>query len=307
MKTRRLGRTNLTVSEIGMGGAWLLGRRSDLPLDNGIQTIRHALDLGINYLDTAECYIGGRSEEVFGAALEGYSGAYTLATKCGHRVGSAAPRSAPFDWTRHTVLESLDVSLSRLGRTSVDVFQLHTPEEPSLDAIFGPGGAVEGMREARERGLIRFLGITGRDLEFLTRCVESDAFDTLIVFQRFDLLEQSALALFRAAQAHDVGVILGSPLRLGLFGSARDELLARCDDDDRAQVTALEALLGDEPGGVTASAIRFALSHESVSVVLSGAASPAEIESAVTAADRPLPAELTAEIYRLGAGEVRAL
>ena len=307
MKTRRLGRTNLTVSEIGMGGAWLLGRRSDLPVEHGVQTIRRALDLGITYLDTAECYIGGRSEEVFGAALKGFEGEYTIATKCGHRVGSGAPRSAPFDWTRQTILESLDVSLSRLGRKSVDAFQLHTPEEPSFDAIFGPGGALEGLREARERGLIRFLGITGRNLEFLTRCVESDAFDTLIVFQRFDLLEQSAVALFRAAQSHDVGVILGSPLRLGLFGSAREELLARCSDEDRAQVAALDALLADEPGGVTGSAIRFALSHEAVSVVLSGAASPAEIESAVSASDRTLPPDLATEIHRLGAGKVRAL
>ena len=290
-----------------MGGAWLLGRRSDLPLEHGVATIRRALSLGITYLDTAECYIGGRSEEVFGAALDGYDGKYVLATKCGHRVGSLAPRSAPFDWTRASVLESLDVSLSRLGRTSVDVFQLHTPEEPPLAAIFGPGGALEGMREARERGLVRFLGITGRNLDFLKTCVESDAFDTMIVFQRFDLLEQSALPLFRAARDHDVGVILGSPLRLGLFGSARDELLARCSEEDQKQVAALDAALSGEPGGTTDSAIRFALSPDEVSVVLSGAASPDEIESAIAAADRSLPAPLAEEIYRLGAGKVRAL
>jgi D-threo-aldose 1-dehydrogenase len=290
-----------------MGGAWLLGRKNDLPVEHGVATIRRALDLGITYLDTAECYIGGRSEEVFGAALQGYSGEYVLATKCGHRVGSLAPRSAPFDWTRESVLESLDVSLSRLSRPSVDVFQLHTPEEPPLDVIFGPGGALEGLREARERGLVRFLGITGRNLEFLTRCVESDAFDTLIVFQRFDLLEQSALPLFRAARERDVGVILGSPLRLGLFSSAREELAARLPNEDREHVAALDALLRDEPGGTTASAIRFCLSPDEVSVVLSGAASPGEIESAASAADRPLSPALAQEVYRLGAGKVRAL
>jgi len=307
MRKRRLGRTDLMVSEIGMGGAWLLGRRNDLPVEHGVRSIRRALELGITYLDTAECYIGGRSEEVFGAALNGYEGEYVLATKCGHRVGSEAPRATPFDWSRGAVLESLEASLSRMGRRSVDVFQLHTPEEPSLGAIFDPGGALDGLREARERGLVRFLGITGRDLAFLQRCVESDAFDTLIVFQRFDLLEQSAVSLFRAARERDMGVILGSPLRLGLFGSARNELLARCSDEDRAQVAELDALLGGEPGGVTAAAIRFALSPEAVSVVLSGASSPEEIESAAAAAERALPAALAAEVYRLGADKVRAL
>ena len=77
------------------------------------------------------------------------------------------------------------------------------------------------MEEVRQRGWCRSFGINGRELEFLRRCVESDRFDTLLVFQRFDLLEQSALPLFREARAHDMGVVLGSPLRLGLFGSAR--------------------------------------------------------------------------------------
>jgi aryl-alcohol dehydrogenase-like predicted oxidoreductase len=64
-----------------------------------------------------------------------------------------------------------------------------------------------------------------------------------MVFQRFDLLEQSALPLVEEAQAHDMGVILGSPLRLGVFGSAREEVMARYGDDDRRHVEALEAML----------------------------------------------------------------
>ena len=301
LRTRRLGRTGLAVSELGLGGAWLLGRRGDLPVEPGVATIRRALDLGITYLDTAECYIGGRSEAVFGAALEEYAGDYVLATKFGHR-----PRD--FDWSRAAVLQSVEESLRLLRRRSVDLLQVHTPAEPPLAAIFGPGGALEGMREARERGWCRFLGINGRHLDFLRRCVETDAFDTLLVFQRFDLMEQSALPLLKEAHAHDMGVILGSPLRLGLFGSSRDELLARLGEDDRRHLEALEALLRDEPGGVAAAAIRFALSPPAVSVVLSGAASPEEIESAVAAASAPpLPDRLAEEISRLGRGLHRQL
>ena len=301
IRTRRLGRTGLEVSEIGLGGAWLLGRRGDRPLEHGVATIRRALDLGITYLDTAECYIGGRSEEVFGAALDGYAGPYVLGTKFGHR-----PQD--FDWSRRAVVASVEGSLHRLRRASVDLLQVHTPAEPPLTTIFGPGGTLEGMEEVRQRGWCRSFGINGRDLEFLRRCVESDRFDTLLVFQRFDLLEQSALPLFREARAHDMGVVLGSPLRLGLFGSARDELLARYDDDDRRRVAALESLLADVPGGVPAAALRFALAPPEVSVVLSGAASPDEIESAAGAAGgAPLDAALVEAVYGIGAGKERAL
>ena len=301
MRTRRLGRTGLEVSEIGMGGAWLLGRRGERPMEQGVATVRRALESGITYLDTAECYIGGRSEALFGEALEGYEGEYALATKCGHRPAEG------FDWTRDAVLSSLKESLRLLRRPGVDVFQLHTPAEPPMKAIFGPGGALEGLREARESGLCRFLGITGRNLEFLTQCVESDAFDTMIVFQRFDLLEQSAWPLFQAAKAHDVGVILGSPLRLGLFGSARGEVIDRYGDEDRPQIEALETLLAGQPGGITAAAIRFALTPPEVGVVLSGAASPEEIEGVVSAAVEALPQDVVEEVYRLGGGKVRVL
>ena len=145
------------------------------------------------------------------------------------------------------------------------------------------------MEEVRQRGWCRCFGINGRELEFLRRCVESDRFDTLLVFQRFDLLEQSALPLFREARAHDMGVVLGSPLRLGLFGSARNELLARCDDGDRRQ-SALKSPPRRRPPRRPRAALRFALAPPEVSVVLSGAASPAEIESAAAPRRRaPLP------------------
>ncbi|HEV2123294.1 MAG TPA: aldo/keto reductase [Chloroflexota bacterium] len=293
MRTRRLGRTGIEVSDIGMGGAWLLGRRGDLPIEHGVDTIRHALDLGITYLDTAECYIGGRSEAVFGAALDGYEAPYALAAKCGHR-----PKDA-FDWSREAVASSLEESLRLLRRDSVDLFQLHTPEEPPLEVIFGAGGALEGMREARDRGLCRFLGITGREVEFLRHCVESDAFDTLLVFTRFDLLNQSALPLMKEARAHTMGVILGSPLRLGLFGSARDEVIQRYAESDRHIIERFEALFATRPGGITAAAIQFALSPEEVSVVLSGAATPQEIEGAVRASETPLEPELIQAAYDL--------
>ena len=318
---RRFGRTNLHVSEVGLGGARLLGRRGDLPIEHGVATIRRALELGINYLDTAECYIGGRSEDIFGAALAGYPANHThdqansrpdshpgnhpanyvLATKFGHR-----PKD--FDWSRAAVVASVEESLRRLRRPHFDLLQIHTPAEPPLDAIFGPGGALDGMREVRDRGLCKWFGINGRHLDFLRRCVETDHFETLLVFQRFDLLEQSALPLLKEARAHDMGTILGSPLRLGLFGSARDELVGRLGDEDRRQLEALESLLSPHPGGVPAAAIRFALSPPEVSVILSGASSPEEIESAIHAAlAPPLPPDLLNEIHHLGAGQERPL
>ena len=301
MRRRRLGRTGIEVGEVGLGGAWLLGREGTEPEAHGIATVRHALALGVDFFDTAECYIGSRSERIIGKALRDQPGRVVLGTKVGH-----VPEA--FDWSREAVVDSCRASLQRLDAPAVDILHLHTPVEPTLEALTRPGGAIDGLRALRDRGLVRWFGITGRDLDFLRRCVDTDVFDTLLVFQRWDLLEQSALALFSEARSRDMGIIAASPLRLGLFGSARRELLGSLDASDRDQVLAIEALLADEPGGVPAAAIRFALSAAQVSVVLSGASSTSEIGAAVQAAAGPaLRPDAIDAIYTLGGGRVRTI
>jgi aryl-alcohol dehydrogenase-like predicted oxidoreductase len=301
MRRRRLGRTGIDVGEVGLGGAWLLGRQGTEPEAHGVAVVRHALTLGVDFIDTAECYIGSRSEVIIGKALRDQPGRVVLGTKVGH-----VPET--FDWSCEAVIDSCLASLQRLDVPAVDILHLHTPAEPSLEALVRPGGAIDGLRTLRDRCLVRWFGITGRDLEFLRRCVDTNAFDTLLVFQRWDLLEQSALALFEEARSHDMGIIAASPLRLGLFGSARPELLGSLDASDMDQVVAIEALLADVPGGVPAAAIRFVLSTPQVSVVLSGASSASEIGTAVkAAADPPLRQEVIDAVVQLGAGRIRTI
>lgn len=295
MKTRRLGRTELRVGEVGLGGAWLLGRDGTRTMAHGIATVRRALELGVTYVDTAECYIGGKSEEIIGNALEGTGDPAIIATKFGHRPSS-------FDFSRESVVESARESLRLLKRSTMDVFQLHTPAEPPLDAVFADGGALDGMRDARDRGWARFLGITGRDVPFLRRCLETDAFDTMLVFMRYDLLDQSAASLLDEAKARDVGVVLASPLRMGLFGAAQSDMAPGLASDEKRRLDALNALFADEPDGITGGAVRFVLASDAVSVTLSGATSPEDIEHIVRLAETPLSPELLAAIREIAEG-----
>lgn len=283
MDRRRLGRTGLQVSEIGLGGAWLQGRRQERSLEQGAEVVRYALSQGINYLDTAECY--GESERVFGLALSDLSDDYILATKFGH-----VPQD--FDFSRQSVLDSVKRSLERLQRPYIDLLQLHTPQEPDMDLILGANGALEGMREVRERGLCRFLGTTGNDVDFLRRCLETDVFDTMLVFMRYDLMERSGETLIREAHAQDVGVILGSPLRLGLFGSGREDCLSGLSEIEKKKLERLEALFRDEPGGISAGAVRFVQGCEWASTVLSGASTVEEVGAVLAAQATPLSQEI---------------
>jgi aryl-alcohol dehydrogenase-like predicted oxidoreductase len=199
------------------------------------------------------------------------------------------------------VLASARESMRLLGRP-IDILQIHTPEVPAWDRLFGAGGALDGMREARDRGWCRFIGITGMDVAFLRRCIETDLFDTALIFYCYDLLDQSGAALLDAARAHDVGIVVGSPLRMGLFGAARQQVLAASSPAERRAVAALDELFAGEPGGIAAGALRFILAADAVGVVLAGADSPAHVEQSVAAAGRPLRQELVEAVLRLGAG-----
>lgn len=290
LKKRRFGRTELMTTSVGLGGAWLMGRRADQSLESGAEIVRHALERGVNYIDTAECY--GESELAVGMALEGYEGDCILATKFGH-----IPQE--FDFSRQAVLESVERSMKRLRYRPIDILQLHTPAEPAWESLWGAEGAIAGMIEARERGWCRYLGTTGRDVEFLLRCVETDVFDTMLVFWVYDLLNQSAAALLKEAKAHDMGILLGSPLRMGLFGSARDESIPHLTPTEMKRFTDLEALFAKEEGGITAGALRFACASPYSDVVLSGAGSIAEVESVLEMTSTPLSQELERAINEI--------
>lgn len=299
VRRRRLGRTRMSVSEIGLGGAWLLGRRGGGNLASGERIVNRALELGVNYIDTAECYIGGRSERLVGGGLARAAVArdtYLLATKFGH-----LPEA--FDFSADSVVSSLRRSLKALGVDRVDVLQVHTPPEPPWDLLAGPGGAFAGMRRAKEEGLARFLGVTGADVGFLVRSIDTDLFDTALVFRHFNAVDQSAAAVLRTAVDHDTAVIVGGPLRGGLLGSARDTVRADVAPVFRRRAEAVESLAAESGMSPAELATRFVLTHDAVACSLSGPATVDELEDSLTAAEHgPLPPDLMAAIDEVGGG-----
>ncbi len=143
---RTLGRTNLKVTMIGLGGYHAGYPEKE---EDSIAIIHRALDLGINFFDNADCYQTGRAEERMGKALEGRRKDIYLMTKVDQRdaQGSRA---------------TLERSLRSLRTDYLDVWQFHgVSKMPDLDKIFGPGGAMETAQKAKQEGMIRFIGVTG--------------------------------------------------------------------------------------------------------------------------------------------------
>jgi len=198
MLYRKLGRTGLDVSIVGIGGGYL-DRMNAQELR---QTIDYAFKHGVNYIDTAPGY--GDSEARLGeAGLSERRNECILATKASDRTYDGAMRQ-------------LEESLKRMKTDYIDVWQLHgISDEVELKEVMKPGASFDALREAKESGVVRFLGLTAHTPIPLVSAIKTGEFDTVMVpfnIMRRQLGEDPAIGLFQLAREKNIGVVIMKPV-----------------------------------------------------------------------------------------------
>lgn len=204
METVALGSTGIQVSRLGIG----LSEIGSTPLEQAAveALLNGALDIGVNFLDTAAAY--GVSEELVGTTVSHRRSEYALASKCGRVPGSSRDE----DWTAQAITDSIDRSLRLLQTDYVDLMQLHSCSVEILER----GDAIDALLKARDAGKTRFVGYSG-DNEAAMWAVESGIFATLQT--SFSLVDQKARdGLFAAAEAKGMGIIIKRPIGNGVWG-----------------------------------------------------------------------------------------
>lgn len=227
MHTRNLGFSDLDLTTIGLGtwaiggGGWEYGWG---PQDEtaSIQTIHRALDLGMNWLDTAAAYGLGRSEEVIGTALKDRRDQVIIATKCGLRwddSGHVFRNSQP-----DSLQQELDDSLRRLQTDYIDLYQIHWPD---FDVPLADSWAT--LARFVETGKVRYLGVSNFTVEQMRTC---QAIHPIAALQPpYSLLQRDVeTELLPFCAEHNIGVIAYSPMESGLLTGAFD--INRVADDD---------------------------------------------------------------------------
>ena len=314
MEQRRLGRTGLAVSVLGYGCGAVGGLmvRGSAPEQD--RAVGRAIDHGITYFDTAAIYGDGASERNLGRALRALRADVTVGTKV--RI-AAEQRGA----VGEAIAASLEASLRRLGRDSVDLFQLHNPialagQAPALSPEAVLGEAVPALARLRDQGKARWFGITALgEPAALRRVLDAGAFATAQV--PYNLLNPSAVGplppgstapdqerLVVHAAAADVGVIAIRVLAGGaLSGSEARHPVAAAKVEpiasgpsyaaDVAWARRLRPLVeAGHAADLVEAALRFAIAPEAVSTALVGTSSLAELEHAVSAVRKgPLSAQ----------------
>ena len=302
LKTTQLGRTGLEITRLGFG-AWALGG-DDWQFgwgpqhgEDSIETIQRALELGINWIDTAAAYGFGRSERAVGQALAGLSDRPYVFTKA----------SLPDDGTRHlhyslkrdSILREAEASLQRLGVDAIDLYQIHWPI-PEEDIEEG----WSALAELKEQGLVRHIGVSNFDVEQLRRIQSVAPVET--IQPPYSLVDRGAAdELLPFTEREDIGVIVYSPMGSGLLtGAMTRERIAQLPADDwRARDPRFEEPLLSENlalasrvqavadrHGVTAGAVAVAwtLINPAVDGAIAGFRRPDQVAPIVAAADLEL-------------------
>ena len=198
MEKRRFGKTDMDVSVLGFGGSEI--GYENASAETAATLLNAALDVDINVIDTAECY--HTSEQLIGQTIGHRRNEYFLFTKCGHPHGA---ESAP-NWSRESILESIQRSLQRLKTDRVDIVHLHSCSEAELRR----GEAIEALQTARDRGYTRYIGYSG-DSHAARYAGESGVFDSLQT--SINIADQEALHLtLPVAREKCLGVIAKRPI-----------------------------------------------------------------------------------------------
>ena len=299
MHFRRLGRTGLEVSEVGYG-AWGIGQSQWIGAqdDESVRALQRAIELGLNFIDTALAYGEGHSERLVGQVVRDSPETIHVATKVPPKnlvwpaqAGTPVHETFPGDHVRRCA----ERSLRNLGLDAIDVLQLHVWDDGWADQ----GDWLETLHALRDEGKIRFFGISINDHEPANglKLVRGGVIDTVqVIYNAFDQSPEDEL--LPACEQYDVGVIARVPFdEGGLTGSItpdttfpEGDFRATYFEGDRKRevqerVQALCADLEVPVSDIAEVALRYVLSAPAVSTVIPGMRSLRNVERNLAAAD----------------------
>jgi aryl-alcohol dehydrogenase-like predicted oxidoreductase len=310
LRTSPLGSTGLEISRVGFGawaiggGGWEFGWG---PQEDGesIAAIHRALELGVNWIDTAAAYGFGRSEQIVGQALRGLPERPYVFTKSS--LLDDGTRHVRHVLKRDSILREAEASLERLGVDAIDLYQIHWPI-PDEDIEEG----WSAMAELKERGLVRHIGVSNFSTSQLRRIQPIAPVET--IQPQYSLIERAAEAeVLPYAERHGIGVIVYSPMGSGLLTGAitRARIAAMPGDDWRksdprftepqlsqnlALAGRLSAVAGRHAVTPGAVAVAWTLRNPAVDGAITGFRRPDQVDPILAAANLDLTSQDISEI-----------
>ncbi len=292
MQFRPLGRTGLNLSWLSFGAASLGAEFRPIDLNEAIRAVRVALDLGMNFLDTSPYYGRGLSECLLGPALRDVPrDRYLLGTKLGrYDVGH-------FDFSARRVVESVDVSLHRLGVDHLDVILCHDIEFVDMAQIVNE--TLPALRKIQQQGKVRFIGVSGYPMAIFRYVLDRADLDVILSYNHYTLQNTMLTGLVPYLKAKGVGVMNAAPFSARLL--TNQPLPPWHKATPRVREICRQAADHCQARGVDIAqlAVQFSITNPDMTTCVVGSANPENVRKWVEWSEKPIDQGLLAEVLAI--------
>ena len=318
---RRIGRTALEVTVLGLGCATLGGSRIDVTREAAEAIVSAAWAAGVRYVDTAPYYGLGQAERCVGDALRAMPrDDWVLSTKVGRLLrprGAAAdpgerrqvmPFDPVYDYSYDGIMRSFDDSLQRLGLARIDILYVHdigtyqhgSEAHPGLVRILRDSG-YRALDELRRSGAVSAIGIGVNEREVLLEALEWGEWDAFLLAGRYTLLEQAPLDdLLPKCVARGTSIVVGGPLNSGILAGRDTWNYRTAPAEVVARVDAIRAVCDSHGVPLAAAALQFPLAHPAVAAIIPGPRNADEFRVNLDLFQHAIPAALWQDLRQAG-------
>jgi D-threo-aldose 1-dehydrogenase len=320
---RRVGRTQLEVTTLGLGTATMGGSRIKVTQHEGEAIVRAAWAAGIRYVDTAPFYGVGAAERRVGDALrEQTRDDWVLSTKVGRLLkprrgpvaGNTDGRLAPmpfevvYDYSYDGIMRSVDDSYQRLGLAKIDILYVHDigvyqhgAEANARHLKVLRESGYKALEELRRNGDVSAIGIGVNEKEVLLDALQFGEWDAFLLAGRYTLLEQGPLEdLLPLCVSRGTSIVVGGPLNSGILAGRDTWNYATAPADIVSKVKQIEAVCDSHKVPLPAAALQFPLAHPAVCAVIPGPRNAAEFDANLPLFSQPIPAALWSDLKTAG-------
>ena len=293
MQTRRLGKTDLQLPILSFGASSLGQEFRSVKLDEAMESLRAALECGLNFIDTSPFYGRGMSEVLLGIALKGVPrDSYTLCSKLGRYD------LTHFDFSAKRVAESVDVSLHRLGTDHLDIVLCHdiefVPMQQSVDET------LPALKKIQQSGKVRYVGFSGYPMKIFRFICEQTNVDCALSYNQYTLQNtRFADEVVPYLKAKGIGAMNAGPFSARLLTNATLPPWLKEPENVKAAAREAAALCAKHGSDIAKLALQFSIANPDITTTISGSANPNNIRNWAKWAAEPLDEDLLRDVQAI--------
>ena len=293
MQTRPLGKTGLHLPILSFGASSLGAEFRSVKIDEALDSVRVALECGLNFIDTSPFYGRGMSEVLLGIALKGVPrDRYTLCSKLGRYD------LQHFDFSARRVAESVDVSLHRLGTDHLDIILCHDIEFVPMQQIVDE--TIPALRQIQQSGKVRFIGFSGYPMKIFKFILEQTSVDCVLSYNQYTLQNtRFADEIVPYLKSKNVGVMNAGPFSARLLTNAPLPAWLKEPENVKAAAREAAALCAKRGNDIAKLALQFSIANPDITTTVAGSANPENIRNWAKWAAEPVDKELLADVLKI--------